>query len=137
MNWEKGKTFPVVGTSMTIPWSVAEEAYLGYNPDGRYSQTLLRLAERGGFHVSELDDYVPDWREKTSEITRLRAELETLTAEREKAEQVRHRMRILLLDARDSLEQTYGAIVHELPSVAAPLPHPDAQQPEEEGEHGS
>ena len=77
--WEEGKTFPVAGSSMTIPWSVAEEAYLGYNPRGIYSQTLLRLAERGGFHVSELDEYVPDWREKASEITALRARVAELT----------------------------------------------------------
>ncbi len=57
-----------------------------------------------------------------------------LVAERERAEQVRHRMQILLLDARDSLEQTYEAIVRELPSVVTLEPHPDASDDPPAGE---
>lgn len=43
--------------------------------------------------------------------------LEALTAERERAEQLRHRMRLLLLDTRDRLEQSLEAVESGLPSV--------------------
>lgn len=47
---------------LSIPWEVAELAYSVYA--GRYgtAQTLKRLAERGGFAPSEMDEFVPDWR---------------------------------------------------------------------------
>lgn len=72
---------------MRIPWSVAELAYSAYA--GKYGriQTLERLAERGGFYPSEMDELLPDWRERSDEITRLcstvaeqAAELERLRA---------------------------------------------------------
>lgn len=56
------KRFPIIPTRghaahpMTVPWSVAE-----------------RLAERGGFHAFEMDAFLPDWRERASELARVAA----------------------------------------------------------------
>jgi len=51
----------------TIPWALAETAFREYNkrwPD----QTLVRLAQRGGFGVAEMDEFVPTWREDAERI---------------------------------------------------------------------
>lgn len=47
-----------------VPWNVAELAYSVYA--GRYgtSQSLERLAQRGGFAPSEMDNFLPDWRKR-------------------------------------------------------------------------
>jgi hypothetical protein len=45
-----------------IPWSVAEKAYAVYAAKYGTRQSLERLAERGGFGVSEMDEFVPEWR---------------------------------------------------------------------------
>lgn len=71
-----GPAFP-----KSIPWSVAEKAYSVYVATGGRSQTLERLAERGGFHAQEMDEYHPTWREEAGEIAALRAKL--AEAERE------------------------------------------------------
>lgn len=71
----EGRRFPIVGQpGRTIPWSVAEKAYEKYSALYGTSQSLTRLAERGGFHINELDALYPDWRKETSEIERLQAE---------------------------------------------------------------
>ena len=63
---------------MLIPWSVAELAYSVYA--GRYGtgQSLERLAERGGFGPGEMDMFLPDWRERCDELTKLRALVATI-----------------------------------------------------------
>lgn len=59
-----------------IPWSVAELAYPVYvNEYAGGGQSLERVAERGGFGPNEMDLFLPDWRERCSEISSLRAEL--------------------------------------------------------------
>ena len=69
------RPFPICGSpGMTIPWSVAQQAYLGYAKDGGSGQSLERVAERGGFYVEELDKYHPGWQEHT----RIKAENERL-----------------------------------------------------------
>jgi DNA repair ATPase RecN len=91
------KMFPILRTygrnaegikphPVRIPWSVAELAYSGYSAQHGTSQTLERLAERGGFGASEMDEYVPDWRERCNEITMLQSQLQTLTARLEAAD---------------------------------------------------
>src|SRR5688572_15470657 len=81
------KMFPILRTygrnaegikphPVRIPWSVAELAYSGYSAQHGTSQTLERLAERGGFGASEMDEYVPDWRERCNEITMLQSQLQ-------------------------------------------------------------
>lgn len=54
-----------------IPWSVAEKAYSVYASRYGKSQSLERLAERGGFGPGEMDDFYPNWREECSELTAL------------------------------------------------------------------
>lgn len=46
-----------------IPWHVAELAYSVYAARWGGSQSLERLAERGGFHPGEMDEFLPNWRE--------------------------------------------------------------------------
>ena len=69
--------FPIIKSGgMTIPWSVAEQAYLGYVAKYGDSQTLQRIAERGGFWIEEMDELHPEWREHI----RLREENKRLKA---------------------------------------------------------
>ncbi len=60
--WRAGG--PIAEPAGSVPWSVAERAYEAYR--GRYgsSQSLARLAERGGFGWCELDLLLgdPSWR---------------------------------------------------------------------------
>ena len=55
---------PVAPHPMKVPWSVAELAYSVYVRRGGGDQSLERLAERGGFGASEMDMFLPDWRER-------------------------------------------------------------------------
>lgn len=61
-----------------IPWTVAEIAYGEYSKRYGSSQSLERLAERGGFGWCEMDDLHPTWRKEVSEIARLEEELAAL-----------------------------------------------------------
>ena len=61
-----------------IPWSIAELAYSVYSARYGRGQTLERLGERGGFGPGEMDMFVPDWRERCSELTTLRSRVEEL-----------------------------------------------------------
>ncbi len=67
-----------------IPWSVYERAYAAYrerygdHPSREGQTPAERLAERGGFGIEEMDEYLPGWREEVEEIPRLRRELEAL-----------------------------------------------------------
>ena len=47
----------------SVPWGVAERAYQEYARRYGRSQSLERLAERGGFSEGELDALAPGWRE--------------------------------------------------------------------------
>jgi hypothetical protein len=61
-----------------IPWSVAELAYSVYSGKYGRSQSLETLAERGGFGPGEMDEFLPDWRERCDEIMRLKVALDKL-----------------------------------------------------------
>jgi hypothetical protein len=63
---------------LQIPWSVAELAYSVYSSRYGRQQTLERLSQRGGFGPSEMDEYLPDWRERCDTITALQAKLDFL-----------------------------------------------------------
>jgi len=52
-----------VAPPMSIPWNIAELAYSVYSSRYGTSQTLQRLAERGGFGAGEMDTLLPGWRE--------------------------------------------------------------------------
>ena len=84
VNAELERMFPIqVGYSNStaaphphkIPWSIAQLAYSVYARNYGSRQTLERLAERGGFSAGEMDGFLPDWRDRCSEVTALRAQL--------------------------------------------------------------
>lgn len=67
------KKFPVIPYNRSeigsphptsIPWDVADLAYSVYRQRYGDGQSLERLAERGGFGANELDDMLPDWRDR-------------------------------------------------------------------------
>ncbi len=66
---EMEHSFPVLPDRIAKPgplkisWRLAARAYSAYVQRYGSSQSLERLAERGGFYWSELDEYVPGWRE--------------------------------------------------------------------------
>ena len=69
-----GRRFPILGTRRSIPWEVAEAAYVGYTARYGGRQSLERIAERGGFGISELDDLLPDWKQAVEEAERAKGE---------------------------------------------------------------
>jgi hypothetical protein len=65
------KVFPVLNQPFrrgkrieTVPWSVGECAYKEYSRRYGKSQSIERIAERGGFSESELDLFCPGWRDQ-------------------------------------------------------------------------
>jgi hypothetical protein len=52
-----------------IPWFLADMAYSKYSAQHGKSQTLERMKERGGFWASEMDEFVPDWRERAERLS--------------------------------------------------------------------
>jgi hypothetical protein len=68
---------PVQGYTPGIPWSMHLEAYDVYRKEYGRQEALIdyRAGCRGGFGTSELDAWIPGWRERASEITALKAEL--------------------------------------------------------------
>jgi hypothetical protein len=81
---ETEKRAPVQGYSAGIPWSMHLRAYDVYCKRYGKQDALINLEGRncrGGFHVGELDEFVPGWREELSEFAKLRAEVERLTRE--------------------------------------------------------
>lgn len=73
------KMAPVQGYSAGIPWSLHREAWDAYAKKYGKNQTAERLADRGGFGTEELDDFIPGWRDRVSEITALREEVKRLS----------------------------------------------------------
>lgn len=78
------KKFPILPSRVirafprAIPWSVAELAYGAYSSRYGTDQSLERIAERGGFGPDEMDEFLPDWIERCSEIALLHAHVRTL-----------------------------------------------------------
>lgn len=61
------KVAPVQGYEPGIPWTIHLEAYEAYCKKYGPQTALLDLEKRncrGGFHVEELDEFVPGWRER-------------------------------------------------------------------------
>lgn len=69
---------PVQGWPAGIPWSLHLEAYAGYCKKWRPQPSLIEGGCRGGFHVDELDEFIPGWRDRASEIVALRARIAQL-----------------------------------------------------------
>ena len=77
------RQFPLLGNNSnlgSIPWWIAEQAYMVYANKYGDDQSLERLAERGGFGPEELDKYYPEWREKCSLVATLQAQLTAANA---------------------------------------------------------
>lgn len=78
------KIAPVQGYTPGIPWSLHLEAYDAYCRKWGAQPALIDLEGRGcrgGFGTRELDDFIPGWRDRVSEIGKLRAEIVRLTAD--------------------------------------------------------
>lgn len=78
---EQEKIAPVQGYTPGIPWSLHLEAYDAYSKRWAPQPALIDLEGRGcrgGFSTNELDAFIPGWRDKISEIGRLRAQVADL-----------------------------------------------------------
>lgn len=69
---------PVQGYSAGIPWSMHLRAYDAYCKRYGPQQAMIDAERgcRGGFHVDELDEFIPGWRDELSVIRKLEAALE-------------------------------------------------------------
>ena len=84
LTWPDGrpKIAPVQGYAQGIPWSLHLKAYNAYCKKYGPQEALVNLEGRncrGGFSTSELDVFIPGWREELSELHRLRAALDKAT----------------------------------------------------------
>lgn len=59
-------TAPVQG-GWVIPWATHLQAFEIYRRMFGVQQTPEQLADRGGFHPTELDHYAPGWRSEALE----------------------------------------------------------------------
>jgi hypothetical protein len=85
---EKERIAPVQGYKPGIPWSMHLRAYAAYCNQHGEQKALLDLDGkncRGGFHVEELDEFIPSWREELTEAYHLRKRVEALEQERDAA----------------------------------------------------
>ncbi len=96
----------------SVPWEIAERAYSVYSARYGTSQSLKRLAERGGFHPGEMDDLLPGWRDEVNVFAQLRAELkaalrdaESWRTEAERTERKRLAAQVVTDAARDVLAE--------------------------------
>lgn len=75
------KVAPVQGYPAGIPWSVHMRAYENYVKKHGAQVALIDIVGRncrGGFHVGELDELLPGWRDEVEELGKLRAEVKRL-----------------------------------------------------------
>lgn len=75
------KIAPVQGYTPGIPWSMHLEAYDEYCRRYGKQQALIDLEGRncrGGFSAGELDMFIPGWRERLSELNKLKARIRSL-----------------------------------------------------------
>lgn len=80
---EPEKMAPVQGYRAGIPWSMHLEEYDAYCKKYGRQQALIEGGCRGGFGTEELDIFIPGWREKVSEISKLKSELSELRKQME------------------------------------------------------
>lgn len=126
---EQEKLFPIQAERgakpfpMCVPWSVAELAYSVYASLYGKSQSLDRLAQRGGFAPSEMDQYAPGWRERCDALTDLlrqlsqaQEQLAAVKAERDRLWEVNRQQKAALdamprVDRRTPLSQDEARII--------------------------
>jgi hypothetical protein len=75
-------TEKVMGKAIHIPMSVYEEAYAN-DKANKGTQPLVQLLARGGYTVKELDDLLPDWKEKVYAINNPEQSQEKETVDKE------------------------------------------------------
>lgn len=78
------KIAPVQGYAPGIPWSLHLEAYDAYSKKWSPQPAMIDLEGRncrGGFSTGELDQFIPGWRDRVSEIGKLRARVAELEAQ--------------------------------------------------------
>lgn len=63
-----------------IPWEMHYRAWLIYHKS-HPRQSVTRIAERGGFGVQEMDEFVPGWRDELREAEQLRNRVAELEAD--------------------------------------------------------
>ena len=78
---ETEKMAPVQGWPAGIPWWLHLEAYAVYSKKWSPQEALIKDGCRGGFSTGELDQFVPGWRDRISEVTKLRKQVAALEAE--------------------------------------------------------
>lgn len=86
------KMAPVQGWPQGIPWSLHLEAYAAYCKRFGPQPALIEGWCRGGFGTKELDEFIPGWRERASEIADLRSKLAVSAADNAA---LRERVRVL------------------------------------------
>lgn len=64
---------PVKSGPLSIPWGIAEKAFSEYARLYGTSQSLERLAQRGGFSWGEMDMFYPPWRDECDRLKILEA----------------------------------------------------------------
>ncbi len=102
------KTAPVQGYAAGIPWSLHLEAYDAYCKKYSPQPALIEGLCRGGFGVGELDEFIPGWRERASEIGRLKAEVERLRAELASAKEDAEQWRWLITRRERPVRKRHG-----------------------------
>jgi hypothetical protein len=75
------------GARMDIPWPIHLEAYEAYCKRYGPQTALIDLTGRGcrgGFHVGELDGFVPNWRDRATYFGRLVSRVDELEAKQKR-----------------------------------------------------
>lgn len=78
------KVAPVQGYASGIPWSMHLRAYDAYCKRNGCQSAMVTGGCRGGFHTSELDQFIPGWRDELSQVAKLTAERDELAKQVEK-----------------------------------------------------
>ena len=87
--WHDGKLAPVQDFPGGIPWEMHLRAYAAYCNLYDSQDALIDLEGRncrGGFSISELDTFIPGWRNELTERTELLSEIDRLQAKLEAAD---------------------------------------------------
>lgn len=77
----ENKRAPVQGWAAGIPWDLHLEAYSVYCKRYGSQEALIKGGCRGGFHTSELDTFIPNWRERVSALGIAEARIRALELE--------------------------------------------------------
>ncbi len=75
------KRAPVQGFHGGIPWVLHMEAYAAYSKKWAPQKAMIEGGCRGGFSIGELDKFIPGWRERISEWTKMRNHIKALEEE--------------------------------------------------------